>query len=153
MHLTILCVGRLSSEYAAVQERYLRMLRPYAEVEVVEVGETPLTQGAARVLTTEGERLRRRVRPGAYTVALDRRGKQVDSQGLSALLAEQKLYGRSDFQFILGGALGLHERVVAAADFVWSLSELTFPHQLARCIVLEQLYRAARIERGEPYHH
>ena len=93
------------------------------------------------------------MRPGAFTVVLDRAGKEIDSTGLSAFLAQEKLYGRSEFQFILGGAFGLDERVLDAADLVWSLSKLTFPHQMARCIVVEQLYRAVRIERGEPYHH
>ncbi len=153
MRFTLLCIGRQGRELAAVQDRYVRMLRPYADLELVEVGETPLARGRDRVLATEGEALLRRMRPAAYSVVLDRVGREVDSQELSSLLSHQKLYGRSDFQFILGGALGLDQRVAAAADLVWSLSKLTFPHQLARCIVLEQLYRAVRIERGEPYHH
>jgi 23S rRNA (pseudouridine1915-N3)-methyltransferase len=68
-------------------------------------------------------------------------------------LADKKLHGQSHFQFILGGAVGLDERVLAAAHMRWSLSPLTFPHQMARCMVIEQVYRSIRIERGEPYHH
>ena len=93
------------------------------------------------------------LRKGAYTVALDGRGQQHTSEELSAFLADKKLHGQSHFQFVLGGASGLDPKVLAAADDRWSLSRATFPHQMARCIVLEQLYRAIRIERGEPYHH
>lgn len=153
MRVTIVCVGRLRRDYQQVCAHYRSLFGPYGTLEVEEVPETPIAHGEARVLKTEGDALLKRLRPKAYTIALDRGGRQLTSEGLSRLLAEQKLYGRSDFLFILGGALGLDQRVREAADLVWSLSELTFPHQLARCIVLEQIYRATRIERGEPYHH
>lgn len=153
MRCTLLCVGRLSREYAAVYDHYALMLRPYVSLEVVEVPETPLSQGPGRVLAREGQALARRMRPGAYTVVLEREGRELSSRALSRVLADLKVAGRSDFQFILGGALGLGPAVLAAADLTWSLSRLTFPHQLARCVVVEQLYRAARIERGEPYHY
>jgi 23S rRNA (pseudouridine1915-N3)-methyltransferase len=153
MRCTLLCVGRLSREYAAVYDHYAVMLRPYLSLDAVEVSETPLNQGPQRVLAREGEALARRMRPDAFTVVLDREGREFSSRELSALLADLKVGGRSDFQFILGGALGLRPDVLAAADLTWSLSRLTFPHQLARCVVVEQLYRAVRIERGEPYHY
>jgi 23S rRNA (pseudouridine1915-N3)-methyltransferase len=153
VRVALICVGRLSREYAAVHHHYEALLRPYLTLEVIEVADVPLSQGEGRVLAREGEGLRRRLRPGAFTVALDRGGKEIGSTDLSAFLAQEKLYGHGDFQFILGGALGLDQSLLDAADFVWSLSRLTFPHQLARCLVVEQLYRAVRIERGEPYHH
>lgn len=153
MQLTLLCVGRLSREYAAVADHYVRLLRPYATVEVREIAEIPVSQGGVKVLGGEGDRLMRQLRQDSHTTVLDRNGREFTSEGLSAHFAEQKLRGRSAFQFILGGALGLDERVLESADLVWSLSRLTFPHQLARCVVLEQLYRALRIERGEPYHY
>lgn len=153
MRVALICVGRLSREYAAVARHYEALLGPYVSLQVVEVPEVPLSHGTERVLAREAESLLRRLRPEVFTVVLERGGKELDSLDLSAFLAQQKLYGQSDFQFILGGALGLDERVLGVADFVWSLSRLTFPHQLARCVVLEQLFRAVRIERGEPYHH
>jgi len=153
VRLTIICVGRLSREYRGVADHYVRLLRPYATVDMREVPEVPISHGSGRVLSAEGDQLVRRLRPGAYTTVLERGGREFTSEALSAHLAAEKLYGRSDFQFILGGALGLDERVLGSADLVWSLSRLTFPHQLARCVVLEQLYRAMRIERGEPYHY
>ena len=152
MRASIICVGRLSREYQAVFAHYAGLLHPYLELEVREVGDTPLSQGQ-RVLAVEGDALLRRQRPGVYTILLDREGREFSSVGLSEHLAQLKLYGRGDFQFIPGGALGLDARLKEKADLSWSLSRLTFPHQLARCVLVEQLYRATRIERGEPYHY
>jgi 23S rRNA (pseudouridine1915-N3)-methyltransferase len=153
MRFTFICVGRLSREYQAVWRHYESGLRPYAEVEVLEVGETPLSLGEDIARAKEGVALLGLLRKGAYAIALDAQGQQHSSDELSAFLAGKKLYGQSHFQLLLGGAAGLDAKVLAAADHRWSLSRLTFPHQMARCIVLEQLYRAIRIERGEPYHH
>jgi len=149
----ILCVGRLSREHRPLCDHYLSLLRPYAAVEVREVEGVPLAEGADRVVRAEGEALLRRLRPQSYVVVLDRTGRQLSSEELSSHLAEQKVHGAAEFQFILGGALGLDARVLEAGNLVWSLSRLTLPHQLARIVVLEQLYRAFRIERGEPYHY
>lgn len=153
MKLGLVCVGRMARESRPLCDHYLSLLRPYATVDVREVEGVALAEGRGRVVAQEGEAILRCLRPGAFVVALDRTGREFDSEQLSSFLAEQKLGGFSDFQFILGGALGLDERVLAAGRLTWSLSRLTFPHQLARCIVLEQLYRAVRIERGEPYHY
>ena len=153
MRVTLICVGRLAREYQPVWRHYERLMRPYAEVEILEVSETPLAGGEDNARAKEGTALLGLLRKGAFTVALDGRGQQYSSEEWSAFLAEKKLHGQSHFQFLLGGASGLDARVLDAADRRWSLSRLTFPHQMARCIVLEQLYRAIRIERGEPYHH
>jgi 23S rRNA (pseudouridine1915-N3)-methyltransferase len=153
MRLTLICVGRLAREYQPVWRHYEGLMRAYAEVEILEVPETPLAGGEHIARAKEGAALLGLLRKGAYTVALDGRGQQHSSEEWSAFLADKKLHGQSHFQFLLGGASGLDARVLAAAEHRWSLSRLTFPHQLARCIVLEQLYRAIRIERGEPYHH
>ncbi len=153
MRLTFICVGRLSREYAAVWKHYEGLLRPYASLEVFEVPESPLSMGEEQVRAREGAAISALLRPGALAVALDSQGTQYSSSGWSDFMAEKKLHGRSHFQFILGGAVGLDERVLAGAQARWSLSAMTFPHQMARCIVLEQIYRAVRIERGEPYHH
>jgi 23S rRNA (pseudouridine1915-N3)-methyltransferase len=153
MRFTFICVGRLSREYQAVWRHYEDLLRSYAELEVLEITETPLSSGEDTARVKEGAALLGLLRKAAYTIVLDVRGQQHSSEELSALFANKKLYGQSHFQFLLGGAAGLDARVLVAADHRWSLSRLTFPHQMARCIVLEQLYRAIRIERGEPYHH
>jgi 23S rRNA (pseudouridine1915-N3)-methyltransferase len=153
VRLTLVCVGKLSREYQPVWRHYQELLRPYADLEVFEVPETPLGAGEDLARTKEGAALVALLRKGAFTVALDMRGRQYSSEEWSALLTARKVHGQSHFQFVVGGASGLDDRVLAAADLRWSLSEMTFPHQMARCIVLEQLYRAVRIERGEPYHH
>jgi len=153
MRLTLICVGRLARDYQPVWRHYESLVRPYAEVEVLEVPETPLVGGEDNARAKEGAALLGLLRKGTFTVAVDGRGQQSSSEEWSAFLAEKKLHGQSHFQFVLGGASGLDVRVLDAADRLWSLSRLTFPHQMARCIVLEQLYRAIRIERGEPYHH
>jgi 23S rRNA (pseudouridine1915-N3)-methyltransferase len=153
MRLTFICVGRLSREYQEVWRHYEGLIRPYADIEVLEAPETPLAGGEGVAKVKEAAALLSLLRKGAYTIALDARGQQHSSEEFSAFLADKKLYGQSHFQFLIGGASGLDDRVLDAADHRWSLSRLTFPHQMARCIVLEQSYRAIRIERGEPYHH
>jgi 23S rRNA (pseudouridine1915-N3)-methyltransferase len=153
MRATLVCVGRLAHEYQAVWRHYEGLLRPYLTVEVLEVPESAISLGIEQVQAKEGMALRALLRRGAYTVGVDSRGQQYSSEGWSAFLADKMVHGQSHFQFVLGGALGLDAGVLARAQTQWSLSALTFPHQMARCIVLEQLYRALRIERGEPYHH
>lgn len=153
MRATLVCVGRLSREYQAVWRHYVDLLRPYLSVELLEAPESPLSLGTAQVKAREGGALLSLLRPGAFTVAVDGRGQEYSSEEWAVFLADKRLHGQSHFQFILGGAVGLDMRVLAVAQVQWSLSALTFPHQMARCIVLEQLYRGLRIERGEPYHH
>lgn len=150
---TFLCVGRLSREYGAVWQHYEKLLRPYSSVEVFEVSETPLAQGEEAARGKDSAALLALMKTNTFTIALDMRGLEYSSKEWSGFLAEKKLHGHSSFQFILGGAAGLDATVLSAADARWSLARLTFPHQMARCIVLEQYYRAFRIERGEPYHH
>jgi 23S rRNA (pseudouridine1915-N3)-methyltransferase len=153
MRATFVCVGRLSREYGAVWQHYERLLRPYSSLEAFEIPESPLSLGEEQARSRDSAALLVLLRSGAFTVALDLKGAEHSSEGWSAFLADKKLHGHSHFQFILGGAPGLDESVLSAADARWSLAKLTFPHQMARCIVLEQYYRAFRIERGEPYHH
>jgi len=153
MRATLICVGRLTLEFQAVWRHYEGLLRPYLRVEVIEAPETALSFGLEQARVKEGMAVRALLRQGAYTVAVDGRGDEYSSEEWSAFLAEKKVHGQSHFEFVMGGAAGLDASVLAAADSHWSLSRLTFPHQMARCMVLEQLYRSLRIERGEPYHH
>jgi 23S rRNA (pseudouridine1915-N3)-methyltransferase len=153
MRATILCVGRLDREYQGVWKHYENLLRPYVTLEVLEVVECPLALGEVQARAKEGAALLNLFRKGAYSVAVDMRGREFSSEGLSEFLAGKKVEGQHHFQFVVGGASGLDSRVLDATQLSWSLSPLTFPHQMARCIVVEQLYRAIKIERGEPYHH
>lgn len=153
MRIELVCVGRLSREVRPLCEHYLALLRPYVAVEVREVRSVPLSRGQGEVLREEGDALLSFLKDEMIRVVLDREGQPLSSLEFAAWFAKQKERGARGFQFILGGALGLDARVKARASLLWSLSPLTFPHQLARCIVLEQLYRAFKIDRGEPYHY
>jgi len=153
MRITFICVGKLGAPYRPIWKHYEQLLRPYASLEVREISETPLSRGLEVARTKEGAGLAGLIGQGAFTVALDSRGVQYSSEGLSSFLAGKKLHGQSSFQFVVGGPAGLDNQVIARSQVQWSLSTLTFPHQMARCIALEQLYRAARIERGETYHY
>lgn len=130
----------------------LDLLQPYVAPEVFEAAEIPLARGSDLAREKEGAALLGLLRKGAITIVLGPRGHQFSSEEWSAFLAEKKLGGWSHFRFVIGGTAGLDERVLTVGDLVWLLSRLTFPHQLARCVVTEQLFRAVRIERGEPYH-
>jgi 23S rRNA (pseudouridine1915-N3)-methyltransferase len=153
MRATLVCVGRLARDYLPIWRHYSALVRPYLQLEVLEVPEAPRSLATDQVRAREGAALLALLRSDAFTVAVDGRGRDYSSEGWSEFLAAKKLHGVSHFQFILGGAVGLDQSVLAAARAQWSLSALTFPHQMARCIVLEQLYRALKIERGEPYHY
>ncbi len=153
MRIELVCVGRLNAETSPLFAHYARLLRPYATLDVREVPSVPVSRGHKVVMAAEGDHILDRLRQGAFVVVLDRAGRAFSSTELSAYLSDRKVGGASHFQFVIGGTLGLDPRVGAQANLHWSLSPLTFPHQLARCIVAEQLYRAFRIERGEPYHY
>lgn len=158
MHVTLLCVGKLGEAYLrAAQEEYVRRLKPYAKVEVVEVKEEPLPppyqrEAVERAVSREGEELLRRLPREGYVVALDRAGKMLSSEEFASFLQDLTRSGRSRVCFVIGGSAGLSPAVLKAADFCLSLSKLTFPHQLVRIILLEQVYRAFKIIFREPYH-
>ena len=153
MKITILAVGRLKERHFrdAAQE-YLKRLTPYATVEVVEVPDRDVTRDEARALAEEGAALLRAIPEGAHVVALDVTGAGRTSEEFAAWLEEGMVAGRSNVVFVVGGAAGLAPDVVARAGERLSLGPMTLPHQLARVVLLEQIYRAFRIIRGEPYH-
>ena len=151
---TVVAVGRLKGWAAEGCDDYLNRLRRYFPVEVIEVPEEDMNRRTQQeVLAAEGERLLKRLPAGAYVVALDReRGKPASSEALAQKLASLGVSGRSHVAFVLGGPLGLSSEVLARADESLSLGEITLPHALARVVLLEQLYRAVKIARGEKYH-
>ena len=136
---------------------YAKRLSRYAELQIVEVADEKTPDDASpatevKILQTEGERLLRALRKDAYTVVLAIDGKGLSSVQLSEKIDALTVSGVSHIQFVIGGSLGLAPEVIAAADFRLSFSAMTFPHQLMRVILLEQIYRAFRIRTGEPYH-
>jgi 23S rRNA (pseudouridine1915-N3)-methyltransferase len=151
---TIVAVGRLKGWTAEGCDDYLARLRRYFPVEVIEVPEEDMNRHRAReVLAMEGERLLMRLPAGAHAVALDReRGKEPSSVELARKLSSLGVSGRSHVAFVLGGPLGLSPEVLQRADEHLSFGPITLPHALARVVLLEQLYRAVKIARGERYH-
>jgi 23S rRNA (pseudouridine1915-N3)-methyltransferase len=152
---TVVAVGSLKGWAADGADDYLKRLRRLFPVEVVEVPAEDLSRRTpAEVLAAEAKRLLRRVPAGAYTVVLDRKkGEPLTSEKLARWLNSLGLSGRSHVAFVVGGSLGLSREVLEKADAVVSFGQITLPHALARVVLLEQLYRAAKINRGERYHY
>ena len=158
MKISILCVGKLKERFfTEAAEEYAKRLGRYAKLQILEVQDEKTPEDASpgetrRILQTEGKRLLDRLPADAWPIALDIRGRQPDSVELSEHLRELMNAGKSHLCFVIGGSLGLSEEVLARCGERLSFSRLTFPHQLMRVILLEQIYRSFRIARGEPYH-
>ncbi len=150
MKITILCVGKLKESYFkdAITE-YSKRLSAYCDLSVVEVADDADSDVA---VLNEGKRIIEKLPDRAYVFALAINGKKLDSEGFSDKLNELMTMGNSHFVFIIGGSSGLSDEVLKRADFKLSFSDMTFPHQLMRVILLEQIYRAFKILRHEPYH-
>ena len=153
MRILFLVVGRLKERYwREAADEYLKRLGPYATVRVVEIADRDSGRDEARALADETAEVLRAVPDGAHVIALDIGGRQLSSEAFSARLDELALDGRSSVVFVVGGSVGLGAPVLARADERLSLGPMTLPHNLARVVLLEQVYRAFRISRGEPYH-
>ena len=158
MKITILCVGRLKERFFAdAAAEYAKRLRLYADIQICEVTDEKAPERLspaeeAQVKSREGEKLLRLLPPGAYVIALAIDGARLTSEGFSARLSKCMTEGASHIVFVIGGSLGLAPEVIARADMKLSFSDMTFPHQLMRVILLEQVYRAFRIMKNEPYH-
>lgn len=158
MKISVLAVGKCKERYwrEAIDE-YCKRLSRYAQIEIIEVADekTPDEAGEKenrRIRDKEGERLLARIREEAYCIALAIDGEMTDSEGFSRDLDRLAVSGKSHIQFVIGGSLGLSEEVLKRADRRLSFGKMTYPHQMMRVILLEQIYRAFRISRGEPYH-
>ncbi|ACL77675.1 23S rRNA (pseudouridine(1915)-N(3))-methyltransferase RlmH [Ruminiclostridium cellulolyticum] len=158
MKITIAAVGKLKEKYLkeAVSE-YSKRLSRFTEIEIIEVDDeyAPDSLSVAQesqVKKKEAERLLKRVKQGSYVVLLDLAGEQTTSSGFSAKLENVMLSGNSHITFIIGGSLGLDQSLIKVADYRLCLSKMTYPHQLARVILMEQIYRAFKIIKNETYH-
>ena len=158
MKITILCVGKLKeSFYRDAVNEYRKRLSAYCRTEVIEVADEMTRDGAGAALEEqvrkrEGERLLSRISQDAFVITLEIAGKKMDSLQFSDLLQKIWTEGKSHIQFVIGGSLGLHPSVSQKADLRLSFSDLTFPHQLMRVILCEQIYRGYRIMNRAPYH-
>ncbi len=158
MNLTLYTVGKIKESYyrEAVAE-YAKRLGRYGKLRVVEVADEPTPEHASpgekkQILDREGARLLAKIPAGTYLIALAIDGERMDSVAFSEKIGALMRNGTSEIGFVIGGSLGLSEAVLSRADFCLSFSDFTFPHQLMRVILLEQMYRAFRILNGEPYH-
>ena len=158
MKITILCVGKIKeSFYRDAVSEYAKRLSKYTKFEVIEVADEECPDGASpaledRIREKEGQRILKKIPGGAYVIALAIHGKKKDSVEFSESLQKIFLSGKSEICFIIGGSLGLSDAVLKAGDELLSFSDMTFPHQLMRVILSEQIYRAFRIMNHEPYH-
>jgi 23S rRNA (pseudouridine1915-N3)-methyltransferase len=158
MHITIVSVGKLKEKYLkqGIAE-YLKRLTAYAKVEVVEVADEKAPEVLSenemeQVKDKEGERILAKISPDSYVIALAIEGKLKSSEELAKDIDNLAIYGKSKIAFVIGGSLGLSTNVLKRANDKLSFSKMTFPHQLMKLILVEQIYRAFRINRGEPYH-
>jgi 23S rRNA (pseudouridine1915-N3)-methyltransferase len=154
MTVLVVCVGRPGALLSPAIAEYERRASRYWKLEVVEVREQKAGQrhNVTELRRIESERLLERVTPGLEVVALTRGGQAWDSAGLASHLAELAVRGHAGLAFLIGGAAGIDEAVLRGADRKLALSSLTLPHDLARLVLAEQLYRSGTILRGEPYH-
>lgn len=158
MQIQIIAVGKLKEKYLVQGiAEYTKRLGAYAKVQFVEVADEKAPERLsaaeeAQVKEREGERILAALKQDTYVVALAIGGAGWSSEKLAAELDRLATNGRSSIAFVIGGSLGLSDTVLARADQLLSFSAMTFPHQLVRLMLVEQVYRAFRINRGEPYH-
>ncbi|ALX49583.1 23S rRNA (pseudouridine(1915)-N(3))-methyltransferase RlmH [Lentibacillus amyloliquefaciens] len=158
MNITIIAVGKLKEKYLKQGiEEYLKRLGPYAKVQIKEVADEKAPENMSEaeiqnVKQKEGERILSQVNQDTYVITLEIDGKMLTSEKFAAKLDELATYGKSKIAFVIGGSVGISDDVEKRSDLALSFSKLTFPHQMMRMILLEQVYRAFRIMRGEPYH-
>lgn len=158
MSVSIVCVGKLREKfYQDAAQEYLKRLSRLMPVNIIEIPDekepaNPSEALCEAVMRREGENILKHIPQKAYVIAMCIEGKMLDSEKLAQRMSDLFTQGKSDVVFVIGGSLGLHPSVVSRADFKLSMSPMTFPHQLARVMLLEQLFRAAKINANERYH-
>lgn len=154
----ITAVGKLKDKfYSDASEEYLKRLKAYCKCEIIEIPQTVLPDSPAEgeinsALEKEGEQILKKIPSSSLVIAMCIEGKQYSSEKLAKLISDAGVNGKSSLVFIIGGSFGLSEKVKKRADIRISMSEMTFPHRLARVMLLEQIYRAYSINAGTKYH-
>ena len=158
MKITLITVGKIKERYLRdAAAEYVKRLGKYCKLELLEVADEKIPENAGNaaeesVRAKEGERILKFVRDNVYIITLEIDGAQLSSERLAERIENLGIQGRSHIIFIIGGSIGLGKEVCERSDFSLSFSKMTFPHQLMRVILLEQIYRSFRIINGEPYH-
>ena len=158
MRFYVVCIGKLKDAYLrnGVAE-FVKRMRPYGGITITElneskIGDKPSDADRKQVVVEEGERLLKAVSKNAYTVLLDVYGKTMSSEELAKTIAKLEVDGISDMAFIVGGAFGVSDELRQSVNYKLSFSPMTFTHQMVRLLLVEQIYRASKINRNEPYH-
>lgn len=158
MKIRILTVGKLKEKYlvSGIKE-YEKRLNGYCQVEMIEVFDEPIPDRASAVIeeqikNKEAKKLVEKIKKDDYVIVLDLHGKQLDSVELSKHIETCMLHGKSTIDFVIGGSLGLGKDIIERADFRLCFSKMTFPHQLMKLILMEQIYRSFKIMKNETYH-
>lgn len=158
MNITVISVGKLKEKYlkAAIDE-YSKRLSRYCKLDIVELNDQKTPDNASEkeeliIKEKEGANILKNIKDNIFVVALAIEGKMISSEELGEFIKAQGVRGNSNIAFVIGGSLGLSKEVLNRADYKLSFSKMTFPHQLMRVILLEQVYRGFRIINGEPYH-
>ncbi|MCT4565614.1 MAG: 23S rRNA (pseudouridine(1915)-N(3))-methyltransferase RlmH [Maledivibacter sp.] len=158
MNISIISVGKIKEKYFknAISE-YSKRLSRYCKLSFIEVPDEKAPESLSEIemeniKDKEGQGILKNIKEGTYVIALDIKGKMMTSEELATKLDTLGIQGKSSIAFIIGGSLGLSKNVLNRADFKLSFSPMTFPHQLMKVVLLEQVYRGFRINRGEPYH-
>ncbi len=158
MKISILSVGKIKEPYLkdAIAE-YTKRLNRYCKLEIIEVADEKAPENASpaekeAILEKEASRLQKHLKEDAYTITLEIEGSQLSSEELAQKIDTLATHGKSHLQFVIGGSLGLAKSITSHTDYSLSFSRFTFPHQLMRVILLEQIYRSYKIISGEPYH-
>lgn len=158
MKISIVCVGKIKeSFYRQAIEEYAKRLSKYCKLEIIEVADEKTPDKASEALESqikekEADRILEKIKEDAYVFTLEIKGKSYTSEGFAEMIQKTTVQGKSHLVFVIGGSLGLHEKVLKRSNHAISFSDMTFPHQLMRVILTEQIYRAFRIINGEPYH-
>lgn len=152
MRIILVCVGKVRKPFVDDVAHYERLLGRHAKVETIELPEASGDGDPKRAIAKEGEAIARRLPPDAFVLVLDREGRLATSESLAAVLEQRRRDGR-DLCFVVGGPFGLDGTVAKRGDERLSLGRVTLPHQLARVVLLEQLFRAHKIVLGERYHY
>lgn len=158
MKITVITVGKIKEKYLkdAISE-YSKRLSRYCKLEILEVADEKTPDGASEIVEEnirekEGERILKLIKEDAYVITLEISGKMLTSEELADRIETLGIQGKSHLVFVIGGSIGLGREVLRRSDYALSFSKMTFPHQLMRVILLEQIYRSYRIINGEPYH-
>lgn len=138
-------------------QEYFKRITAYDKIEIIEVDDEKTPDEAPdaivyKIKQTEGAKILKKIKDDEYVILLDLKGETLDSVGLAKKMENLNTNGKSKITFVIGGSLGVSDELIARANFRWKLSDNTFPHQLCRLILIEQIYRSFRIRRNEPYH-